>query len=371
MDLSKCSCDKAGFCPVFRRDMDSKNHHWCKTTVEEKRIRYYEENVGKYKNNQLQKTEEKFYLPKQYSVPKNIEQVEIITFHFNPTGSKKLKETYYDFLSGLKNLAKYVKCYELVFDDNEPEIKNSKVIKGTLEKNCMWQKESLMNVAIKESNVNDKKYVIWVDHDIIFDNPNWLIETISKLESGVDFIQPFVRVKYLSQDKLDIQSSSVSRVYVKKTNDTRNSRNSSGAPGAVWAAKVESLSKISPLPNSFLGSGDEFLAFGLFKGDDWERHHKLYNYEKKIKDAVEKHILKTRSFNFNVDYTENNIFHLWHGDFTNRQYTTRYHIAKDNNIDLTKDIIVNDNGILEFVGSRAEHFSKLIYEFFENRKEDG
>lgn len=46
MDLSKCSCDKAGFCPVFRRDMDSKNHHWCQTSSKDKKINYYQQNVG-------------------------------------------------------------------------------------------------------------------------------------------------------------------------------------------------------------------------------------------------------------------------------------------------------------------------------------
>lgn len=49
MDLSRCSCDKAGFCPVFRRDMDDKNHHWCRTSSKDKKINYYQQNVGNYK----------------------------------------------------------------------------------------------------------------------------------------------------------------------------------------------------------------------------------------------------------------------------------------------------------------------------------
>ena len=44
MDLSRCNCDKAGFCPVFRRDMDDKNHHWCKTATESKRVNYIKQN---------------------------------------------------------------------------------------------------------------------------------------------------------------------------------------------------------------------------------------------------------------------------------------------------------------------------------------
>ena len=40
MDLSKCQCESAGFCPAFRRDMDDKNHNWCKTTTVKKRENY-------------------------------------------------------------------------------------------------------------------------------------------------------------------------------------------------------------------------------------------------------------------------------------------------------------------------------------------
>lgn len=50
MDLSKCNCDKAGFCPVFCRDMDEKNYHWCKDATESKRINYYQENIGPITN---------------------------------------------------------------------------------------------------------------------------------------------------------------------------------------------------------------------------------------------------------------------------------------------------------------------------------
>lgn len=46
MDLSRCNCDKAGFCPVFRRNIDEKNHRWCQTSSKDKRINYYQQNVS-------------------------------------------------------------------------------------------------------------------------------------------------------------------------------------------------------------------------------------------------------------------------------------------------------------------------------------
>ncbi len=48
MGLSKCNCEQAGFCPAFARNMDNKNHQWCKNTTEEKRINYCRQNSGVY-----------------------------------------------------------------------------------------------------------------------------------------------------------------------------------------------------------------------------------------------------------------------------------------------------------------------------------
>ena len=84
-------------------------------------------------------TEKVFNFPKEYNIPSNIDEVEIITFHFNPTQSTRLTENYYDFEYCLKNLKEYINCYEIVFDDRKPEIKNSTEIKASLRKSCMWQ----------------------------------------------------------------------------------------------------------------------------------------------------------------------------------------------------------------------------------------
>jgi hypothetical protein len=368
VDLSRCSCDKAGFCPVFRREMDDKNHDWCKNTTQEKRESYYEQNVVNHGPSDLEKISKKFDFPRSYRVPENMDEVEIITFHFNASQSKKLRETYYQFNLFLRNLKDYVSCYEVVFDDRDPEIENSIVIRGSLEKNCMWQKESLMNVAVKKARKKGKKHIIWVDHDLVFSNPNWLVECISRLRDGANFVQPFKKVCYLNKYLNNIMMSSNSRVYVKQTNDNKFSRNSAGAPGACWAANVKDLAKIMPLPNSFVGSGDEFLAEGLFADKPWGNPLK---YDKTVQEAVSKHVKKIKAFNFQTEYVDNICYHLWHGDFENRQYTTRYDITKKHNIDVNNDLFVNDDGILEFIESRSKELSPLLLDYFVNRKEDG
>tara|TARA_Y100001972_G_scaffold91301_1_gene111820 strand:- start:85 stop:1191 length:1107 start_codon:yes stop_codon:yes gene_type:complete len=367
MDLSKCSCDKAGFCPVFRRDMDSKNHHWCQTSSKDKKINYYQQNVGVYKENSLEEVSNIFNFPKRYNVPVNIDEVEIVTFHFNPTNSKRLTQTYYEFIHSLKNLGKYVKCYELVFDNNNPEIKNSIVIKGSLKRNCLWQKEALVNLAFKNLAKN-KKYFLWVDHDLIFCNKDFLTTAIDKIENGLDFIQLFSKIQYLDKDLVNITHQCLGRVYRNQCDKLEKSSNKHGAPGGAWIASVEGMNKIFPLPDIITGSGDEWLMYGLDKNHKF-MESTLALYPEQIKILLDAFRKKIEPMQIKYGYIENQLYHLWHGDHKNRQYSTRHKIIQDYNLDLLKDIFVNDQRIMEVVEEKQE-VCKDVFIYLENRKED-
>jgi hypothetical protein len=330
-------------------------------------------------------------IPDSYNIPENMDEVEIITYHYNLTQSRNLTRTYKIWIESLKNLAPYVKCYEVVFDGREPEIEGSIVIPADSKKNCMWQKESLMNLAIK--NIPDhKKYFFWIDHDQCYTDPNWLNECVEKINNGFDFVQLFKMNHYLDKTHTVLNSSN-SRAYVCHTQDTGGSRNKRGAPGLGWACNVESLKKIVPLPNTMIGSGDEWLAAGILRQIDF--YHYLVNgvglsrtpaaeakaeakaqsaelsgYGRKTIDHILNHIKMTMQMYFNTWYCTCDSFHLWHGDFSNRQYTSRYDIVNECKIDIEEDIFINENGLLEFKEHKLDA-SKRLYKFFLDRKEDG
>ena len=347
--------------------MDEKNYHWCKSTTKEKRIRYYEQNVGVYKENPLEKTYNKFNFPKSYNIPSNIHEVEIVTFHFNPVKSKRLTETYYEFIDSLKNLGRHVKCYELVFDDNKPEIKNSIVIRGSLERNCLWQKESLINIAFNNVEKH-KKYFAWIDHDLISVNPNFLQEAVKKIDSGYDVVQLFDKIHYLDKCLIKNMYFSFGRIYVMLNENIQRGRNPFGSPGGAWIGKIEKLKQIFPMPNIIVGSGDEWFMYGI----DKEQKHLgslLKLYPEKCKRVFNVFREKVLDVEVTFNYIENEMFHLWHGDHKNRQYMTRHEIIINNNFDILTDSFINKDGILETTESKKD-ICKDIYKFFKNRKED-
>lgn len=373
MDLSKCQCENAGFCPAFRRQMDEKNHDWCQNTSKEKRTNYYKNTSNSFykQKDYISRIISKYDIPHKYYIPDNIDEIEIVTVHFNPSGSERLKQTYEEWIHSLGVLGKYVKCYEIVFDGKKPEIRNSIVINGTLEKNCLWQKEALINLAFKNIPSN-KKYFAWIDHDLVFNNPYWLVDSIKKIDSGVDAVQLFDEVIYLDRTGKNIHSS-ISRAF-KKQNENLNykSRNSHGCPGGAWIANVKRMKFCFPIPSIIIGSGDEWLAYGFYCTEKLSKpmQDQLDIYSKDVKDSLLKYLKAICNMNIKTSFVQGKVFHLWHGDVQNRQYTTRHQIMEKHNFHPKKDVFVNENGILELTGNNPG-IEKDLLSYFKERKEDG
>jgi len=325
-------------------------------------------------------------LPDEYVLPKEIDEVELVTFHFNLTQSKNMTRTYKIWIESLKNLAPYIKCYEIVYDNREPEIEGSIVIPACSEKNCMWQKESILNMAIEKADPS-KKYFAWIDHDECFRSPTWLDETITMIKNGIDFVHLFRKNYYLDKT-FSVLNHVHSRAYIYKTGSSDNERethNTAGAPGLGWAATLKTLKEITPLPNTLVGSGDEFLAEGVMRSTNWdgsftqlgislaehEAHIQNIAYAKQIQKQVGEWVNMAMNKYFNSAYCDTETYHLYHGHLHKRQYDTRYNIFERGNITPEKDIFINDNGLLEFRENvDIKKASKVLKEFFLARGDD-
>jgi hypothetical protein len=71
-----------------------------------------------------------------------------------------------------------------------------------------------------------------------------------------------------------------------------------------------------------------------------------------------------------LDFVEGRIFHLWHGDFTNRQYEERYHILRRHNFDPNRDIQLAPNGTWRWTDPEGQ-LAQEVAVFFRERREDG
>ncbi len=64
----------------------------------------------------------------------------------------------------------------------------------------LWLKESLLNIALKRLP-QDAQYVAWIDADVSFHNPDYIAQTIQKLQDH-DVIQMFSLMVDLDSDHM-------------------------------------------------------------------------------------------------------------------------------------------------------------------------
>ncbi|WP_417459156.1 hypothetical protein [Kordiimonas sp.] len=244
--------------------------------------------------------------------------VTLTTIHYNPCKYRRLRETYYEWLP---TLPQKPICYELVFDDDEPEIEGSVVVRGTRSRNLMWQKEPLCNLLLTNCTT---PYFVWSDHDMIWQDTNWLSNAIGLLDDrthAVQLFRRFIRPEQSGEKKI-----------------TNGTTSGGSAPGGAWLAKTDWLRKLGGFPvHKIVGGGDTDI------------------YRKMKRHAT---------------CLDSDVIHLWHGDKKHRQHHTRMDILRRRRYKHGKDTRINENGILEWCSDKPD-LHREVREFFEGRKEDG
>lgn len=283
----------------------------------------------------------------------------IITPHFNPTRSKRLAGTHSQWIESLGKLASLVTCYELVFDDREPEIPGSRVIRGTSERNLMWQKEALVNLALRECD-EDVQYFGWIDHDLVWDQGrHWLSEAIERIDTDTPFVQLFSEVQHLNRDG-SIVSNALSRV-----------AGGIKAPGGAWLANRHILDSMGGLyDRAIVGGGDEWCWCG-FNGSVGPNHNVMrMTLTRPMFLSICDYIRAGQNAKASTGCIDCTVSHLWHGDEANRQYHSRTEILKRYDYDPAADVQLNDDGILEWASDKPG-LRLAVKRYFESRKDDG
>lgn len=297
---------------------------------------------------------------RSHDYPKKHE-VALITTHFNPTQSVRRRETYYEWLPTLGPLAESVRCYELVLDDDEPEIEGSVVIRGSRAMNAAWQKEALINRAMFDASA-ETKYIAWLDHDFIFGEPDWLTRAIDKIKRGASAVQLFSRAKYLDENRLVEFAIDGSMAQLL---DGRSIKQCN--PGGPWLADALWLRRVGLWDRSIVGGGDQAF-FAAVAGTDWLSEP---GSNDSMQTAVAGWIRQATELvgDRKADYIRGDVYHLYHGNLENRFYQDRHAILERHAFDPLADIGLNTDGMLSWASHKPElHADVLAY--FNDRRED-
>jgi hypothetical protein len=305
-----------------------------------------ENNIKSVDNNVYKKLEKNindFY----YNKPKTNDMAIGFVF-FNIAKSNRLLINYLYTTNKLK--LSDIPYYTLEVVYNEPEIPEAIHIEC---KSIMFQKERLCYVL--EKHIPEKyTKILFLDCDIIFDNPNWY-DDVSKLLNTYNLVHPFTTAIWLDITYMQILEKRDTLLSKKLPYDNGSIWNYHYGFG--WAFQRKWYNEIGFFQYCIVGGGDLFSIFSWLN---------IYsNVHKFITDEY------TKFFNFNkpsMSYITGTIYHLYHGSRINRAYFDRFKLMED--IKNIKDIlIIEENKPFEFK-PQYSYLNDKIKEYLINRDDD-
>ena len=306
------------------------------------------------------------------AAPMHIEKLAVVAVHFNPAEYRKPVQNFYRFLDGMRKQHVDLWTVELAYDDSPFRLPNegSQAIqlRGTRERNNLWQKERLINIAI-DAIPDDVDAVAWVDADLLFADPDWQQAAMKKLE-----IREVIQLWDEAYDVLangelqQIQHTACGARFEDGDDDGVNFRVSH--PGFAWAARMGWLRKYGLCDTHITGGGDT-LMLRAFTG--------LPTYHERVMNPkwMDAHLAWVRpvqqTINRSFGAIPGVIHHFPHGKFENRKYVERWHYQGNHGYDPVTDIEKEPNGIWRWTDQAMDTKPKmvqLVSDYFDGRLED-
>ena len=247
----------------------------------------------------------------------------------------------------------------------------------------LWQKEALLNIALRYLPSCCRK-VCWLDSDIIFKNENW-VHTLSQQLNKDRVIQIAQDVMYLNEELASqvilgiehpwnlVNNTLFASKEVMKRNNPKYGQwlakrtempliqtiptsiklykdnfehFSNGKWGFGWAAHLSDLRKMGGFYDYCIVGGGDTILYNAFL------HHNLYQsfrerFPSSMLSQVQQYINKSyQIFQKKVNYLPCSIYHLWHGNYKNRNYFQRHDLLKEGNFRPTQDVKHDYKGCL-------------------------
>lgn len=301
------------------------------------------------------------------------EEICAVTTYFNPSGFRTKRINYDLFVDALARNDIRCLTVECAFRDQPFELPRSRDVIRTRARDVMWQKERLLNIAIERLPARCTK-VVWLDCDILFDDPDWVARTSAALDE-YRVVQPFetaVRLPpYVTHD--DGRGETWRSFGAVLTEDPLalilGVFDKHGHTGFAWAARREVLAH-GLYDVCIAGSGDHMMAHA-FAGD-WDSVcvNRLIGSSGTYREHFAAWCAKVYPLvRAKVGFVPGNIRHLWHGERANRRYVQRNRELWEMKFDPTTDLIRGDEGCWRWADPDTP-LRPWMHEYFASRRED-
>jgi len=118
-----------------------------------------------------------------------VDDLWIVTSYFNPAGYRTRRANYDVFAERIIESGLKLFVIECALGGAPFELAAAPHVMQVRARAALWHKERLLNLAFARLPRECAK-LAWLDADIVFDNPNWAVET-SRLLDRHAFVQPF------------------------------------------------------------------------------------------------------------------------------------------------------------------------------------
>ena len=302
-----------------------------------------------------------------------------ITTYFNPCGYRRRLENYHTFR---RELTVPLVTVELTFDGAfalEPA--DADILIQLSGGDVMWQKERLLNVALAALPAECQKFA-WLDCDVVFENDTWP-EAASRALERHAVIQPFSHSRALAheadpeqcdQEHSQAKGEAIARALatgrVKPEFMRVPDKGSFGMEtGLAWAARTDVFRHHNFYDACIMGAGDVAIIAGIVgHSHDFvecllmnaRRARHYLNWAEPFYETVQG----------NMGFCEGTIYHLWHGERTDRQYRQRHIEFAKYEFDPFHDVSIDTSGCWRWTTDKPQ-MHRLLKEYFSSRYEDG
>lgn len=271
-------------------------------------------------------------------------QAVIVACFFNPQNSPYRLLAFQKWYRGIKHLNHRI--IECTIGDTKPQLPESPYISRVQTDSLLWHKESLLNKLIQELP-QEFRYVFWLDTDVIFSNPSWLVDSVKRMREGANIVQPFEYCVHLEKNQLKptfdmdairrkswhswLNNSNLRPEFVWRSfcanviqfPESGNSKNYDvhGHVGFAWGARREILDALPLYDRALIGGADHIIAHAAVGQIP---HPCIVNSFTDVIDEV--NAWSNQFYELvrgKIEYAEGDLYHIWHGDISKREYLRR------------------------------------------------
>lgn len=247
----------------------------------------------------------------------------------------------------------------------------------------LWQKERLLNLAIRElPSVCEK--VIWMDCDVVFEDEGWTDRVANALDRHA-IVHPYSIVRHLSAgagpenrdagavtkvgQSVVFKLLSANGVSRRSSGQMRRMGLDRGAWGLACAGRREVIEEHGLYDACVVGGGDRAVLCAALGVYDLAREVLSMN------EAFARHYMAWarpfhKSVNGDVGCVVNSLDHLWHGELDYRSYRQRHLRMRSFGFDPECDLALDENGCWRW-SSDKENLHDFVRDYFRARREDG